>query len=111
MPNPICRQSRTESRCTLNGCNDSPSSRTSFSPSAIGYAIEDLCEKINNRLFDTEELASEDESTLWYEDWYEYSDSEIEDLHSKPTCPECGEPIVFEGGCNICKSCGWSKCD
>ena len=80
-------------------------------PSAIGYAIEDLCEKINNRLFDTEELASEDESTLWYEDWYEDSNSEIEDLQSKPTCPECGEPIVFEGGCNICKSCGWSKCD
>lgn len=80
-------------------------------PSAIGYAIEELCEKVNNRLFDTEELASEDESTLWYEDWYEDSHSEIEDLHSKPTCPECGEPIVFEGGCNICKSCGWSKCD
>lgn len=26
-------------------------------------------------------------------------------------CPECGEPLVFEGGCNICKSCGWSKCE
>lgn len=26
-------------------------------------------------------------------------------------CPECGEPLTFEGGCNICKSCGWSKCD
>lgn len=25
-------------------------------------------------------------------------------------CPQCGEPLVFEGGCNICKSCGWSKC-
>lgn len=25
-------------------------------------------------------------------------------------CPECGEPIVFEEGCNICKNCGWSKC-
>ena len=80
-------------------------------PSAIGYAIEELCEKINNRLFDTEELTDEDESTLWYEDWYEYSDSEIEDLHSKPTCPECGEPIVFEGGCSRCPACGWSKCD
>lgn len=80
-------------------------------PSAIGYAIEDLCEKINNRLFDTEELTNGDASTLWDEDWYEASHSEIEDLHSKPTCPECGEPIVFEGGCNICKSCGWSKCD
>lgn len=25
-------------------------------------------------------------------------------------CPECGEPLVFEEGCNICKNCGWSKC-
>lgn len=25
-------------------------------------------------------------------------------------CPQCGEPLVFEGGCNICKSCGWSRC-
>lgn len=28
----------------------------------------------------------------------------------KVLCPDCGEPLVFEGGCNICKSCGWSKC-
>lgn len=26
------------------------------------------------------------------------------------TCPECGNELVFEGGCNICKNCGWSKC-
>lgn len=25
-------------------------------------------------------------------------------------CPECGEPIIHEGGCDICKNCGWSKC-
>ena len=29
----------------------------------------------------------------------------------KVYCPECGEPLVFEEGCNICKSCGWSKCN
>ena len=28
----------------------------------------------------------------------------------KMICPECGEPLVFEGGCNVCKSCGLSKC-
>lgn len=78
-------------------------------PSAIGYAIEDLCEKINNRLFDTEELEADNEISMG--EWYEESHSEIEDLEPKPTCPECGEPIVFEGGCNICKACGWSKCD
>lgn len=27
-----------------------------------------------------------------------------------PKCPECGAELSFEGGCNICKSCGWSKC-
>ena len=27
------------------------------------------------------------------------------------TCPECGEPLTHEGGCDICKNCGWSKCN
>lgn len=30
---------------------------------------------------------------------------------SKAKCPQCGEELVFEGGCNTCKNCGWSKCD
>lgn len=85
-------------------------------PSAIGYAIEELCNKINDRLFDGTDI---DDSLIWddsdhdmmIESWYEDSKSEIEDLTTKPTCPECGEPLVFEGGCNICKACGWSKCD
>ncbi len=25
-------------------------------------------------------------------------------------CPECGKTLEFEGGCNICRSCGYSKC-
>lgn len=29
---------------------------------------------------------------------------------SPVVCPECGAELSFEGGCNICKSCGWSKC-
>lgn len=29
---------------------------------------------------------------------------------SPAVCPECGAELSFEGGCNICKSCGWSKC-
>ena len=31
--------------------------------------------------------------------------------NSTALCPECGEPLVFEGGCNSCKSCGYSKCN
>lgn len=31
--------------------------------------------------------------------------------YNGPVCPECGEPLIFEGGCNICKNCGYSKCN
>ena len=33
-----------------------------------------------------------------------------EGSENKTYCPECGEPLNFEEGCNICKNCGWSKC-
>lgn len=85
-------------------------------PSAIGYAIEELCNKINDRLFDGTDIDDDlifDDSNhnMMIESWYEDSRSQIEDIPTKPTCPECGEPLIFEGGCNICKACGWSKCD
>lgn len=85
-------------------------------PSAIGYAIEELCNKINERLFDGIDgednlIWDDNEHNMMMEQWYQESKSEIEDLSSKPTCPECGEQLIMEGGCNICKSCGWSKCD
>ena len=35
---------------------------------------------------------------------------EAPDKSTTALCPECGAPLSFEGGCNICKSCGWSKC-
>ena len=25
-------------------------------------------------------------------------------------CPECGSPVIHEGGCVICPECGFSKC-
>ena len=102
-------------------------------PSAIGYAIEELCNKINDRLFDGVEsendlfgdtilskndlscddniVCDDSDHKMMIKSWYEDSNSEVEDLTTKPTCPECGEPLVFEGGCNICKACGWSRCD
>ncbi len=26
-------------------------------------------------------------------------------------CPKCGDELTFQGGCNVCRSCGWTKCD
>ena len=49
-----------------------------------------------------------------------FSDAEEKELEvitpkivpvSKAKCPQCGGELVFEGGCNTCKNCGWSKCD
>ena len=83
-------------------------------PSAIGYAIEELCNKINDNLFD----GTEADDSLFFDDGDNImAESRREESKSKEwltagmPCPECGEPLVFEGGCNICKACGWSKCD
>ena len=35
----------------------------------------------------------------------------VSNVPSTEVCPECGEPVMFEGGCKICKSCGWTKCE
>lgn len=80
-------------------------SKGSSCPSAIGYALEDLYSKIKERCFADFDL-----------DEYEDVDATpIKETHNplptSGTCPECGEPLVNEGGCNVCKACGYSKCD
>lgn len=37
--------------------------------------------------------------------------AKVKEEVSKAVCPNCGEPLLFEGGCNICKNCGWSRCE
>ena len=66
-------------------------------PSAIGYALKDLYNKARDLRLD----ADEDEVT----------DKNSNTASSKIACPDCGEPLVMENGCNICKACGWTKCD
>ena len=45
----------------------------------------------------------------------ETSPKAVEEQHSKEEnkakCPECGAELNFTGGCNICPSCGWSRCN
>lgn len=70
-------------------------SKGSCCPMAIGNALIDMYNEMQKEInadidIENEELVNNDEL---------------------PKCPECGENITFEGGCNICKSCGWSKCD
>ena len=39
----------------------------------------------------------------------EHVDGDVASLN-RELCPECGEPLVFEEGCHICKSCAYTKC-
>lgn len=67
-------------------------------PSAIGHALQDLYDKTAVRYFED----------------YKVMDAIVEPLEEETItapCPECGAQLRFEGGCNTCVSCGWSKCD
>lgn len=85
-------------------------SKGSSCPVAIGNALFDMYNEIMNDLDDNEEQDIKNQSeTLTLKD---VNTSKKETLKNKNIkCPECGGNLVFEGGCNTCKDCGWSKCD
>lgn len=56
-------------------------------PVAIGKALMDMWKEVNS------------------------GHNTVDEISTKVNCPECGAALVFEGGCNTCKSCGYSKCD
>ena len=56
-------------------------------PVAIGKALKDMWNEVNS------------------------GNNIVDEIMTKVSCPECGAALVFEGGCNTCKSCGYSKCD
>lgn len=34
----------------------------------------------------------------------------VNGTESHELCPDCGDHLIYEGGCTICKSCGFSRC-
>lgn len=79
-------------------------SRGACCPNAIGYALLDMYEEMQDELGLKED---QDEESTDEDQFVEPVISKV----SQPKCPECGSILIFEGGCNVCKSCGWSKCD
>lgn len=93
----------------LNSCGACPSyavrsatkkdtSKGSCCPVAIGNALRDMYETMQKEVnaYDCDEE--------------EHDCNCHENKNVVNPCPQCGEELSFEGGCNICKSCGWSKC-
>ena len=77
-------------------------SKGSCCPVAIGRALLDMYNEMQSTLFDDENDYAENVSV----------EKKVTNNRSsnKSVCPGCGEELIHEGGCDICKSCGWSKC-
>ena len=100
-------------------------SKGSCCPMAIGNVLvemyNEMQEEITNGVYDGEEFYNSELTNV-------YSNVKIKEtltsnLNNKTdapknqiitssthNCPECGEPLIHEGGCDICKMCGYSKC-
>lgn len=82
-------------------------SKGSSCPVAIGNALLDMYNELQNELFDDIEDSYASETIITLKKPLLINVEQ----NIAPECPECGGTLVFEGGCNTCKSCGWSKCD
>ena len=85
-------------------------------PAAIGRALREMYDEmqldvsiINGAINSAKEYEEEDYDKAYYIETLESDNTEV----ARPSvpCPECGEDLLFEGGCNICKNCGYSKCE
>lgn len=81
-------------------------SKGSSCPVAVGNALMEMYEDLQGELF-------EDKKTLEKSTEEKRIEAQAANKKIKTVipCPECGAPLVFEGGCNTCKECGYSKCD
>ena len=85
-------------------------SKGSCCPMAIGNALVDMWEEMQDDI-DVDEEDFVDNADNNEQDAKTASNSNQFINKSDMICPECGEPLVFEGGCNSCKNCGYSKCN
>lgn len=77
-------------------------SKGSCCPVAIGNALIDMYKEMQD------EISDDSEEVI---DTPKQPKKKIVANATSSKCPQCGGNLVFEGGCNTCKDCGWSKCD
>lgn len=78
-------------------------------PMAVGNALMEMWKEMKERiekgnsiiaLADSNSQISNTESRIPFSP----------EVDNGAKCPECGSELIQEGGCVICKSCGWSRC-
>lgn len=75
-------------------------SKGSCCPVAVGYALIDMYKEVQS------DLGLTPENTKLVKKIQPRNNI----TNNSAKCPSCGEALIFEGGCNVCKACGWSKC-
>ena len=80
-------------------------------PDAIGKALDDYLKERGDALTSN----SKDETSMQFTMATETEEKnpKVKDFTFKniKTCPDCGGPIRYEGGCVTCVGCGFSKCE
>ena len=80
-------------------------------PDAIGRLIEKVAKIQNGDNLTSEELSISEEQKFQVPTAKKYRNVEEKiDTESQSVCPECGKLVEHEGGCVICRNCGFSKC-
>lgn len=81
-------------------------------PAAVGNAILDMHREMMSEIEAIEADYAEDYTS---DKFYTPTKNTVVEIKKSASgtgvCPECGGDLAFEGGCNTCKSCGWSRCD
>lgn len=88
-------------------------------PDAVGNALIDMYREIQRNISDDDECKISDDDECKIETKKDTvinktikgKEPKSTNTQYKNLCPVCGEEIAFEGGCMVCKHCGWSKCD
>ena len=79
-------------------------SKGSCCPMAVGNALLDMWHEMQNEIKDAKEEIYTKEAVL-------FTNNEPAITINIELCPECGAPLIHEGGCVSCKNCSWSKCN
>lgn len=82
---------------------------------AMGYALRDMVAEIHESIVDEENESEYIAELKVTNEFAKVAGEAMKKANLRlandiSICPDCGDELTFEGGCNVCKSCGWSKC-
>ena len=87
-------------------------SKGSSCPVAIGNALLEMYEEMQDELSEDDDDSSEDKTVKNNSDVKEISNKKQNaNEYYLEKCPECGAKLIHAGGCVQCSECAWSKCN